>query len=88
MIKATVKVDGMMCPMCEAHANDAIRGAMSVKSVTSSHKKGETEIIAEKIDEAAVRAAIEKTGYKVLGFTVEPYAKKSFLKRLFGKEDN
>jgi copper chaperone CopZ len=85
MIKATVKVDGMMCPMCEAHANDAIRNAMQVKSVESSHKAGETVIIAETIDQEAVRTAIEKTGYKVLGIETEKYEKKSFLGKLFGR---
>ena len=25
MLKITVKVDGMMCGMCEAHVNDAVR---------------------------------------------------------------
>ena len=29
MIKTTVKVDGMMCGMCESHVNDAIRKAFS-----------------------------------------------------------
>ena len=28
MIETTVKVDGMMCGMCEAHVSDAIRGAL------------------------------------------------------------
>ena len=27
MIQTTVKVSGMACSMCEAHINDAIRGA-------------------------------------------------------------
>ena len=27
MIRTTVKVDGMMCGMCEAHINDAVRRA-------------------------------------------------------------
>ena len=27
MIKTTVKVDGMMCGMCESHVNDAVRKA-------------------------------------------------------------
>ena len=31
MIETTVKVDGMMCGMCEAHVSDAIRGALPVK---------------------------------------------------------
>mgnify|MGYP002227653021 FL=1 len=29
MIKTTVKVDGMMCGMCESHVNDAVRRAFS-----------------------------------------------------------
>ena len=79
MVKTIVKVDGMMCGMCESHVNDAIRQAMQVKKVTSSHTKGETEIISENaLDEAAVRAAIEKTGYTVAGIQSEPYEKKGF----------
>lgn len=79
MVKTIVKVDGMMCGMCESHVNDAIRQAMQVKKVTSSHAKGETEIISEAaLDEAAVRAAIEKTGYAVTGIQSEPYEKKGF----------
>ena len=35
MIETTVKVDGMMCGMCEAHVSDAIRGALPVKKVTA-----------------------------------------------------
>ena len=79
MVKTIVKVDGMMCGMCESHVNDAIRQAMQVKKVTSSHAKGETEIISEAaLDEAAVRTAIEKTGYTVTGIQSEPYEKKGF----------
>ena len=67
MFKTTLKIDGMMCSMCEAHVNDAIRNAMPVKKVKSSHKKGLTELRTEaRPDEAALKAAIEKTGYKVL----------------------
>lgn len=39
MIKITVGVEGMACGMCEAHVNDAVRGAFPVKKVTSSHTK-------------------------------------------------
>lgn len=45
MVKTTLKIDGMMCGMCESHVNDAIRNAFPVKKVTSSHSKGETVII-------------------------------------------
>ena len=34
MIKTTIKIDGMMCGMCESHVSDAIRKAVpSVKKV-------------------------------------------------------
>ena len=47
MVKITLDVEGMACGMCEAHINDAVRNRFAVKKVTSSHKKGKTEIIAE-----------------------------------------
>ena len=80
MIKTTVKVDGMMCGMCESHINDAVRNAIEVKKVSSSHKKGTTEILTEQpVDEEKVKAAIEATGYKVLGITTgEAEEKKGF----------
>lgn len=82
MLKITVKVDGMMCGMCESHVNDAIRRAFPVKKVTSSHSKGETVILTENdIDEAALRAAIDATGYEVKAVTKEPYEKKGLFRR-------
>ena len=79
MIKVTANVEGMMCGMCEAHVNDAVRAAFKVKKVTSSHSKGTTEVISEEpVDEAKLRDAIEATGYKVTGVLTEPYEKKGF----------
>jgi hypothetical protein len=70
--------------MCESHINDAIRGAFKVKKVTSSHSKGETVIITEQdIDEDNLRNTIDKTGYKVISVTKEPYVKKGLFS--FGK---
>lgn len=31
MIKTTLKIDGMMCGMCESHMNDVIRKNFKVK---------------------------------------------------------
>ena len=85
MIKTTLKIDGMMCGMCESHINDTIRQAFKIKKVTSSHSKGTTEIISEDpLDEAAVKEAVNKTGYKVLKIKTEPYEKKRF--SLFGRK--
>ena len=82
MIKTTLTIDGMMCSMCESHVNDAVRDALQVKSVKSSHKKGTTEIISEQApDLQAVKGAIEKTGYRVLDMQSEPYEKKGLFRR-------
>ena len=82
MIKTTLTIDGMMCSMCEAHVNDAVRDALQVKSVKSSHKKGTTEIISEQApDLRTVKDAIEKTGYRVLDMKSEPYEKKGLFHR-------
>ncbi|MBO6116242.1 MAG: heavy-metal-associated domain-containing protein [Ruminococcus sp.] len=85
MIKTTLKVEGMMCGMCESHVNDEVRKNFAVSKVSSSHKNGTTEIISdEQLDEAKLREVIEATGYKVLSSTSEPYEKKGF--SLFGKK--
>ena len=77
MIKTTVKVDGMMCGMCESHVNDAVRKAFQVDKVSSSHSKGETTIITDgPVDQDRLKAAIKATGYEIKGITSEPYEKK------------
>ena len=59
MIKTVVAIDGMMCGMCEAHMNEAIRGAFKVKKVESSHTKNQTVIISEAaLDEAKLTELI------------------------------
>lgn len=84
MIKTTLKIDGMMCSMCESHINDTVRRDFHVKKISSSHSKGITEIISEgELDETALREAIGKTGYQVLEYHAEPYEKKKF--SLFGR---
>lgn len=84
MIKTTLKIDGMMCGMCEAHMNDAIRAAFRVKKVTSSHAKGETVIISEDApDESKLRETVAATGYTLCGIASEPYEKKGLFS--FGK---
>ena len=74
MTKTVLKIEGMMCGMCEAHVNDAVRRGFEVKKVRSSHKSGTCEIIsAAPLDKEKLYAAVEETGYHVLGVTEEPY---------------
>ena len=61
------------------------RHAFSVEKVSSSHIKGETVILSrEPLDEAALRAAIDATGYTAGEIRAAPYERKglfSFLKK-------
>lgn len=85
MFRTTLKIDGMMCPMCESHINDTIRNHFKIRKVRSSHSKGTTEIISEELlDESTLCDEIYKTGYKVLDVKTEPYEKKGF--SLFGRK--
>ena len=87
MIQVTLKIDGMMCGMCESHINDCIRSHFQIKKVTSSHTKGETIITAETApDLDKLKAAIAETGYTVTDAKVETIEKKSGLFGLFGKK--
>jgi len=82
MFKTVLKIDGMMCGMCEAHINDTIRKHFEVKKVSSSHSKGTSEIISvEKIDRNELKKAIDETGYILLDYESMPYEKKHFFKK-------
>ena len=82
MTETKLKIDGMMCGMCESHINDAIRRAFNVKKVTSSHSKGETVLVtAEEIPEDALRRALEPTGYKLVSVQSAPYVKRGLFHR-------
>lgn len=79
MVKTIIKSEGMMCGMCEKHINNAIIKAFVTENVSSSFKKGETEIISEILpDENKIREVIEAEGYKVISVSSEPYEKKKF----------
>ena len=77
MYKITLRVEGMLCGMCETHVNEAIRKVVTAKKVKSSHVKNEAVIIAEEeINVVAVKSAVSALGYSVTDAKVEPYEKK------------
>lgn len=77
MVKTVLKIDGMMCGMCEAHMNDLIRKNFKVKKVTSSAKDGETVIISDaELDIPWAKKQIKDIGYELVNYTSEPYEKK------------
>ena len=80
MVKTVLKIDGMMCGMCEAHMNDLIRKNFKVKKVTSSAKDGETVIISDaELDIPWAKKQIKDIGYELVDYTSEPYEKKGLL---------
>ena len=82
MIKTTLKIDGMMCSMCEAHIKDVIRRAVpGATTVSASHAKGEASFLTEvAADEKILKEAIAATGYTCLSVESAPYEKKGWLK--------
>ncbi|MBD5546352.1 MAG: copper resistance protein CopZ [Lachnospiraceae bacterium] len=77
MVKMILDIEGMACGMCEAHINEAVRNAFSVKKVTSSHAKKQTVIIADAdIPEEELKNVITKAGYEAVSVSSEPYEKK------------
>ena len=83
MIKTTLKIEGMMCGMCEAHICDAIRNAIpSAKKVTASRSKKEASFLTEDaVDAEALKTAIDATGYTCLGVESAPYEKTGLFRR-------
>ena len=83
MYEIILKVDGMMCGMCEAHVNDAVRDNFNVKKVKSSHSKGQTVILTEEdLDDKKLSDIVSATGYIVTEVLKKPYEKKG----LFGRK--
>lgn len=62
----TMKIEGMMCPHCQAHVKKALEAVSGVTAAEVSHEKG-TAVVAmsEKVDNAALKAAVEQAGYTV-----------------------
>ncbi len=83
MNKITLKIDGMMCGMCEAHVCDAIRKAVpAAKKVTASRAKKQASFLTDDaVDADALKAAIEATGYACLSVQTRSYEKKGWFGR-------
>lgn len=64
----TIRIEGMMCPHCEAHVKKALEALEGVENVTPSHvEKKATLTLTSPVSDEALKATIEAQGYKVLG---------------------
>lgn len=63
----TMKIEGMMCPHCEARVKQVLEELPEVESAVASHEKGTAELILNKeISDEILKKTVEEQGYKVL----------------------
>ena len=62
----TLKIEGMMCPHCEARVKKALEALDGVESAVVSHEAG-TAVVTGSADFETMKAAVEAADYKVLG---------------------
>ena len=63
----TMKIEGMMCPHCEARVKKALEELEGVEKAEVSHQAGTAVVSFSGLTDEALRAAVEKQDYKVLG---------------------
>ena len=62
----TLKIEGMMCPHCEARVKKALEALDGVDQAVVSHEAG-TAVVTGEADFETMKAAVEAQDYKVLG---------------------
>ncbi len=65
-IKTTLKIEGMMCPHCEARVKSALEDLKGTVSVVVSHKDGTAIVESKKDITKQLKQTVESAGYKVL----------------------
>ncbi len=67
VMQITMKIEGMMCPHCEANVKKTLEGIAEVREAIVSHKDG-TAIVTLDADlgVATLKKAVEEQGYKVI----------------------
>ena len=62
----TLKVEGLMCPKCEARTKKALEAVAGVESAAVSHTAGTAVVTGTALDPAVLKAAVEGAGYHVV----------------------
>ena len=65
-MERTMKIEGMMCPHCEARVKKILEGIEGVESAEVSHKSGTAVVKVNGVSDDTLRAAVDAE-YKVLG---------------------
>ena len=66
-MEKTVKIEGMMCPHCEANVKATLEGLDGIEEAVVSHTLGTAVItLSNPVDDEVIKKAIENKGYKVI----------------------
>ncbi len=65
-MEVTLKVEGMMCPKCEARARKALEAVSGVEHAETSYVCGTAVVTGSDLNTAALKAAVESAGYQVV----------------------
>ena len=66
-MKKAIKIEGMMCPHCEAHAKAELEAVPGVISAEPDHKKKQAILtLSADVSDDALAAAVAKAGYKMV----------------------
>lgn len=64
----TIKIEGMMCPHCEAHVKKALEALDGVESAIPSHTEKQAVVtLTSPVSDETLKSTVESQGYKVLG---------------------
>lgn len=67
-MKKTVKIEGMMCPHCEAAVKKALEAVDGVDTATPNQETDSAEItLTTSVDDEKIKKAVEDAGYKYIG---------------------
>lgn len=66
-MKKIIKIEGMKCENCSAHVKEALEALDSNLDVKVSLFRKQATVEGENLNDEALKEAVEKAGYKVLG---------------------
>ena len=66
-MEITLKIEGMMCPHCEARVKKCLEAYEGVESAAVSFKEGTAVVTSNGADYAALKKVVEDAGYDVVG---------------------
>ena len=68
IMQKVMKIEGMMCPRCEAHVVKALKAVEGVTDAVADHTAGTAVVtLASPVEDAVLKAAVEAEEYEVLG---------------------